>query len=90
MNKTIKDPFIANIPQLDVHGETTDSVVFIINDFINDNYKLRNNKILIIHGKGLGLLRTAVHKTLKANKQVANFAIYNLNDGCTLVELNNK
>ncbi|HOZ88874.1 MAG TPA: Smr/MutS family protein [Bacilli bacterium] len=88
MNKTFKDPFLYQVPTIDVHGETATSVVFIINDFINDNYKLEQSKVLIIHGKGTGILKSAIHQVLKTNQQVAKYAIYNLNEGCTLVELN--
>ena len=38
-------------PTLDLHGETTATLKFIVNDFINDNLKLQNEKIIIIHGK---------------------------------------
>ena len=26
-------------PKIDVHGETTETVVFVVQDFIKDNYK---------------------------------------------------
>ncbi len=87
MIKTIKDPFIHNIPVLDVHGETTASVNFIVNDFINDNYKLQQPKVLIIHGKGSGKLKKAVAQTLKANQKILKYGLYNLNEGCTIAYL---
>lgn len=51
------DPFIEILPQLDVHGFTEDTVMTVVNDFILDNYKLRNRKIVVVHGKGEGILK---------------------------------
>ena len=51
------DPFIKILPQLDVHGFTEDTVMTVVNEFINDNYKLKRRKIVVIHGKGRGILQ---------------------------------
>ena len=45
-------------------------------------------KILIIHGKGKGLVKKSVHEALKYRKEVIKFYTDNLNDGCTIVHLN--
>ena len=79
-----------NYPKLDVHGETTDTVVFQVNDFINDHYKMKNKHIVIIHGKGTGLLRKKVHEILKENKLVEHYELDINNLGQTLVILNLK
>lgn len=81
------DPFLHILPQLDVHGFTEDTVMTVVNDFINDNYKMRNYKICVIHGKGLGVLRRKIHVCLNANKLVKKYYLYNLNIGCTIIEL---
>ena len=60
----------------------------LLNDFINDNIILRNKKILIIHGKGKGLVRSSVHETLSKRKEVSRYYTDGLNDGCTIVHLN--
>lgn len=83
----IIDPFIEILPQLDVHGELEDTVMTVVNDFINDNYKLRNTKIVIIHGKGKGILKSKIHTSLAKNKLVDKYYLYNFNIGCTIVEL---
>ena len=31
-------------PKIDVHGETTETVVFVVQDFIKDNYDLTDNR----------------------------------------------
>lgn len=84
------DPFIEILPQLDVHGEYEDTVMTVVNDFIIDNYKLGNSKIVIIHGKGEGILKRKIHSSLAKNKYVSKYYLYNLNIGCTIVELKKK
>lgn len=81
------DPFLEILPQLDVHGETSDTVMVVVNDFIKDNYKLGNKKVLIIHGNGEHILKNKIHKELKNNKYVNKYYLYNFNVGCTIVEL---
>lgn len=82
------DPFIYILPQLDVHGFTRDTVMTVVNDFIKDNFKLGNKKIVVIHGKGQDILRKEIHLNLKKNKLVNKFYLYNFNIGCTIIELN--
>ena len=73
MNKVIRDPFTVNLPHLDIHGETRATCVAPINSFINENIKLRNEKIIIIHGKGSGALKEQTHLLLKNNKQIRKY-----------------
>lgn len=82
------DPFISILPQLDVHGYTEDTVMTVVNDFIKDNYKLRNKRICVVHGKGAGILKNKIHQSLKKNKLVSKYYLYNFNIGCTIIELN--
>ena len=49
-------PFLNILPSIDVHGFTRETVYVPVSDFINDNIKLRNKKIVIIHGIGYGIL----------------------------------
>lgn len=80
--------FYNNIPSIDLHGETRDSARVLVMEFINDNIKLKNEKVLIIHGIGSGTLKNEVHKNLKINKKVKSYKLDNFNNGCTVVELN--
>lgn len=82
------DPFTINLPTLDVHGYTSDVVMTFVNDFINDNYKLKNKKIMIIHGHSSNILKNKIHGDLKRNKQVSKYYLHYFNIGCTIVELN--
>ncbi len=81
------DPFIDFLPQLDVHGYTEDIVMTVVNDFIYENYRLGKEKVVIIHGKGQGILKNKIHTDLKQNKYVKNFKLYFMNIGVTIVEL---
>lgn len=83
----MRDPFTYYYPKLDIHGETTLTCIAVINSFLKDNVKLKNKNVIIIHGKGSGLLRSATHSYLKKHKNVARYYIDGLNDGQTIVEL---
>ena len=61
--------------------------MYLVESFIRDNVKLKNAKVVIIHGKGSGALRSKTHELLKRNKRVNKYYIDGLNDGQTIVEL---
>ena len=82
-----KDSYINTLPQLDVHGFTVDNVMTIVNEFIDGCYELGYKKILVIHGEGTGKLKNRIHDELKHNKFVNKFYLYNMNIGCTIIEL---
>ena len=83
----MNDPFISNYPTLDLHGETSDIARALIIDFIEVNYNLGKEKVVIIHGKGKGILKDVVKETLKESKHVNKFYIYGFNDGMTIASL---
>lgn len=74
-------------PKLDVHGETRDTVYTVVKNFINDNIKLKNKIIIIVHGKGSGILKDEVHYILKQMKVVKSFHLDYWNQGVTIVEI---
>lgn len=74
-------------PKIDVHGETYDSVSLILSQFIDDNYKLGNKYIRIVHGKGEGILKNRIHELLKTNKKVEDYYLNNWNIGETIIVL---
>ena len=75
-------------PRLDLHGEEVALVYALVNDFINDNYKMGIKEIAIVHGKSTNILTREVHKVLKENKKVQSFNLNNWNLGETIVYLN--
>ena len=86
----MRDPFTYYYPKIDIHGETSMTCVAVINSFINDNIKLKNENVIIIHGKGTGTLKRATYDVLKLNKNVLNYHIDPLNEGQTIITLNIK
>ncbi len=82
--------FIDNLPKLDLHGFDRETARVAINDFINDNYKLKHQFVSIVHGIGSGILRTTTNIVLKNNKKVIAFKTFYYNNGCTIVEIDIK
>lgn len=79
--------FIDSLPKLDLHGYDRMSAKVAINEYINDNIKMGNEIILIVHGIGLGILKEATHNFLKNNKKVIEYKLNNFNSGCTMVKI---
>lgn len=79
--------FIDNLPTLDLHGFDRQTAKVAIDDFINDNIKMKNNFIVIIHGIGSGILKETTQKTLAINKKVIEYKIYPFNVGCTIAKI---
>ena len=80
------DPFLVNLPTIDLHGEYVDSALVLIDDFIKDNIKLKNYRIVLIHGKGSNILKNAIHVYLRKDKRIDNYYL-DINIGQTIVEL---
>ena len=85
--KLIETLFISNLPSLDLHGYDRDSARVKINEFINDNIKMKNKNVIIIHGVGEGIIKKETHNTLKKNKNVEEYQICYNNIGSTYVRL---
>lgn len=81
------DPFLNILPTIDVHGYNRDMMRYILNSFINDNIVLKNKKIIIIHGKGNGILKREIHDLLKQDKRVLKYYLDRFNIGQTIIEL---
>ena len=84
---SINNIFTSNLPKLDLHGETKDTARVLVNDFIKDNIKMKNDKVVIIHGIGSGILRKEVSDILKKNKNVIEYGIDFMNEGSTIVRI---
>ena len=78
---------MAKLNYLDLHGEVTSMIEVIVNEFIQDNYRLKNKMVIIIHGKSTNILTKEVHQVLAKNKYVKTFKLNNWNLGETIVEL---
>ncbi len=74
-----------NMPQIDLHGEDKIGATIKVKAFLDDNYKLGNNEVAIIHGLGKGILKKQVFDLLKSDKRIDEFNLDMFNEGCTLV-----
>ena len=75
------------MPTLDLHGLDGDYSKILINEFISDNYILKNDSVIIVHGNGTGTLKRITQETLKKNKFVDYYKIDNFNSGMTIVKI---
>lgn len=76
-----------NLPTLDLHGCNRYEAKIKVEEFINENIVLKNHLIIVIHGKGLNILKQEIHKYLKTNKKIINYKIDVFNDGQTIIEI---
>lgn len=85
--RKINDPFYSLYSVIDLHGFDKEYALFKVNEFINDNIKLKKYDLIIIHGKGTGILKNAIHEYLKHDKRILEYKIDNFNDGQTIVKV---
>lgn len=77
----------SNLPELDLHENNRFEAIVKVEEFINNNIRLKNHLIKIIHGKGQYVLKENIHKYLKQNKKVIAYKLDLYNDGVTIVEI---
>ncbi len=82
--------FRNSMPQIDLHGEDRIGARIKIKTFLDDNYKLGNKEVAIIHGVGKGILRKEVFDILRREKRIEEFNLDIFNEGCTLAKFYNK
>lgn len=76
-------------PELNLIGKTTDEALSILDKYLDDAYLSHLPQVTIIHGRGTGALKNAVHQYLQRTKYVKSFRIGNFgegNQGVTIVE----
>ena len=76
--------------ELDLRGQTVEEALDATDKFIDDARLSGINQITIIHGKGTGALRAAIHSHLRACKDVKAFrlGVYGEGEtGVTIVEM---
>lgn len=80
--------YIDNLPTIDLHGFDRDYARVKTLEFINDNLKMKNEIICIVHGRGTGIVKNEVHDTLRKSKDVLDYKLFYNNIGSTIVKLN--
>ncbi|MCL2108903.1 MAG: endonuclease MutS2 [Oscillospiraceae bacterium] len=76
--------------ELDIRGMAADEGVLEVDRFIDASIMGGLQLVTIIHGKGTGILRDAVHRYLKSHRQVKSFRLGAYGEGetgVTIVEL---
>ena len=77
------------VMELDLRGKTVDEAIMDLDMFVNRSLLSNVGQVTIIHGKGTGALRAAVHDYLKKCRQVKTFrlGVYGEGEsGVTIVE----
>ena len=80
----------AAVSELDIRGLMTDEADLAVDQFLDSAVMGKLNVVTIIHGKGTGALRKAVHQQLKRHPSVKSFRLGRYGegeDGVTVVEL---
>ncbi len=75
--------------ELNLIGKTTDEAVVELDKYLDDAYIAHLSPVRIVHGKGSGALRKAVHQYLKRQKHVASYRLGEFGEGdagVTIVE----
>ena len=77
-------------PELDLRGMAADEAIPVMERFLDSARMANLSNVTIIHGKGTGALRQAVHKSLKREHIVKSFRLGRYGegeDGVTIVEI---
>lgn len=75
--------------EINLLGKTTDEAIAELDKYLDDAYLAHLSPVRIVHGKGTGALRKAVHQYLRRQKHVASYRLgeYGEGDaGVTIVE----
>lgn len=85
-----KAPSAGVSPELDLRGMTADEAIPALEKYLDNARLAKLNTVTIIHGKGTGALRAAVHAALRNERGVAGFRLGRFGEGemgVTIVEL---
>jgi DNA mismatch repair protein MutS2 len=74
-------------PEINLIGKTTDEAISLLDKYIDDAYLSHLPQVRIVHGRGTGALRTAVHNYLKKQKHVKSFRLGVFGEGETGVTI---
>ena len=84
LNKTISIS-----PEINLIGKTVDEAIMELDKYLDDAYLSKIPQVRVVHGKGTGALRNAVHNKLKRTAYVKSFRLGVFGEGesgVTIVE----
>lgn len=76
-------------PEINLLGKTVDEAISALDKYLDDAYISHLPSVRVVHGKGTGALRSAVHNHLKRQKYVKSFRLGEFGEGdagVTIVE----
>lgn len=76
-------------PEINLIGMTSDEAIMTLDKYLDDAFLSHISPVRIVHGKGSGILRNAVHNYLKHQKHVKSFRLGSFGEGdygVTIVE----
>ena len=76
MNKTMTIS-----PEINLIGLTVDEAMVELDKYLDDAYLAHLPSVRIVHGKGTGALRSAVHSQLKRMKNIKEFRLGEFGEG---------
>lgn len=74
-------------PEVNLIGMTTDEAISVLDKYLDDAYLAHLSQVRVVHGRGTGALKTAVHKRLKQLKYVKEFRLGVFGEGDTGVTI---
>ena len=75
--------------EINLLGKTTDEAIAELDKYLDDAYLAHIPQVRVVHGKGTGALRKAVHNYLRRARNVANYRLGEFGEGdagVTIVE----
>ncbi|MBD5511947.1 MAG: endonuclease MutS2 [Lachnospiraceae bacterium] len=68
-------------PEINLLGKTCDEAISVLDKYLDDAYLSHLPSVRVVHGKGTGALRNAVHTHLKRLKYVKEFRLGEFGEG---------
>ena len=74
-------------PEINLIGMTVDEATPVLEKYLDDAYLAHLPQVRVVHGRGTGALKAAVHRQLKKLKYVKEFRLGTFGEGDTGVTI---